>query len=210
MFKPDILIADDHPLLLKGLEEFLKERNHKVIATCSDGLSAYNSIIKEKPDIAILDIDMPHLSGIDIAKKCKRHQVSTKIVLITLHKEKKLYENAVQYNIHGYLLKEFALSEIEACIQSLSKGNPYFSERIYKRFTNRTQSDNSIKDLTPSEVKILKRIAAEMTSSEIAEALSISVRTVEKHRANIIRKLGLEQKSNALLIWSQQNKESLV
>ena len=73
MLRPNILIADDHPLLLRGLEEFLREKNYQIIATCTDGLSAYNTIIKEKPDIAILDIEMPNMTGIDIAKNCKRH-----------------------------------------------------------------------------------------------------------------------------------------
>ncbi|WP_024768843.1 response regulator [Aquimarina macrocephali] len=210
MLKPNILIADDHPLLLRGLEEFLKERKYNIINTHSDGLSAYNAIIKDKPDIAILDIEMPNLTGIDIAKNCKRHHIDTKIILITLHKEKKFFEDAVKYNIHGYLLKEFALTEIEACIASVSRGEPYFSEKIYKRFTNVSERNPDIEKLTPSEVKILKRIAEEMTSTEIADLLSISVRTVEKHRANIIRKLTLEQKPNALLIWSQKNKQLLL
>ncbi|WP_074408182.1 MULTISPECIES: response regulator [Aquimarina] len=210
MLKPNILIADDHPLLLRGLEEFLKERKYNIINTHSDGLSAYNAIIKDKPDIAILDIEMPNLTGVDIAKNCKRHQIDTKIILITLHKEKKFFEDAVKYNIHGYLLKEFALTEIEACIASVSRGEPYFSEKIYKRFTNVSECNSDIEKLTPSEVKILKRIAEEMTSTEIADLLSISVRTVEKHRANIIRKLTLEQKPNALLIWSQKNKQLLL
>lgn len=210
MGKPNILIADDHPLLLRGLEEFLKERKYNIINTHSDGLSAYNAIIRDKPDIAILDIEMPNLTGVDIAKNCKRHQIDTKIILITLHKEKKLFEDAVKYNIHGYLLKEFALTEIEACIASVSRGEPYFSEKIYKRFTNVSEHNSHIEKLTPSEVKILKRIAEEMTSTEIADLLSISVRTVEKHRANIIRKLTLEQKPNALLIWSQKNKQLLL
>ncbi|EZH73122.1 LuxR family transcriptional regulator [Aquimarina atlantica] len=210
MLKPNILIADDHPLLLRGLEEFLKERKYNIINTHSDGLSAYNAIIKDKPDIAILDIEMPNLTGVDIAKNCKRHQIDTKIILITLHKEKKFFEDAVKYNIHGYLLKEFALTEIEACIASVSRGEPYFSEKIYKRFTNVSERNSDIEKLTPSEIKILKRIAEEMTSTEIADLLSISVRTVEKHRANIIRKLTLEQKPNALLIWSQKNKQLLL
>ncbi|MCK8522667.1 response regulator transcription factor [Aquimarina sp. D1M17] len=209
MFKPDILIADDHPLLLKGLEEFLKEKNYSIIATCSDGLSAYNTIIKEKPDIAILDIEMPNMTGIDIAKNCSRHNIETRIVLNTLHKEKKLFDDAVKYNIHGYLLKEFALSEIEACIASVCQGKPYFSEKIYKRFSHKTTDGTNTDVLTRSEVKILKLIADEMTSSEIADFLSISVRTVEKHRANMIKKLNIDQKPNSLLIWSQKNKDSL-
>lgn len=210
MHKPNILIADDHPLLLRGLEEFLKERKYSIIGTYPDGLSAYNAIIKDKPDIAILDIEMPNLTGVDIAKNCKRYKMDTKIILITLHKEKKLFEEAVKYNIHGYLLKEFALTEIEDCIAGVCKGEPYFSEKIYKRFAHLSESNSDIEKLSPSEIKILKRIAEEMTSTEIANLLNISVRTVEKHRANIIKKLTLEQKPNALLIWSQKNKQLLL
>ncbi|GAA4276501.1 response regulator [Aquimarina mytili] len=210
MLKPNILIADDHPLLLKGLEDFLKEKKYNIIASCTDGLSAYNTIVKEKPDIAILDIEMPNMTGIDIAKKCKRHQINTKIVLITLHKEKKIFEDAVKYNIQGYLLKEFALTEIEACIADVCQGKSYFSEKIYKRFSHTTGDTTSIENLTPSEIKILRLIADEMTSTQIADFLSISTRTVEKHRANIIRKLHIDQKPNSLLIWSQKNKELLL
>ncbi|WP_109300540.1 response regulator transcription factor [Aquimarina sp. AU474] len=209
MLNPSILIADDHPLLLKGLEEFLKEKKYNIIATCMDGLSAYNAIVKEKPDIAILDIEMPNMTGIDIAKNCKRHQIDTRVILNTLHKEKKIFEDAIKYNIHGYLLKEFALSEIEACIRSVCEGTPYFSEKIYKRFIHSSEQEPNIQKLTSSEIKILKYIADEMTSTEIAEVLSISVRTVEKHRANIIKKLDIDQKPNSLLIWSQKNKDSL-
>ncbi len=210
MFKPNILIADDHPLLLKGLEDFLKEKKYNLIAACPDGLSAYNTIVKEKPDIAILDIEMPNMTGIDVAKQCKRHQIDTKIVLITLHKEKKIFEDAVKYNIHGYLLKEFALTEIEDCIASVCQGKPYFSEKIYRRFSHTTNDSVNIENLTPSEIKILKLIADEKTSSQVADFLSISVRTVEKHRANIIRKLDIDHKPNSLLIWSQKNKELLL
>ncbi|KZS38283.1 LuxR family transcriptional regulator [Aquimarina aggregata] len=210
MVKPNILIADDHPLLLKGLEGFLKEKKYNIIATCLDGLSAYNTIIKEKPDIAILDIEMPNMTGIDIAKNCKRYDIKTKIILNTLHKEKKMFENAVKFNIHGYLLKEFALTEIESCIASVCEGKPYFSEKIFKRFSHSSDENTNIESLTRSEIKILKLIADEMTSSEVADFLSISVRTVEKHRANIIKKLNLDQKPNSLLIWSQKNKEALL
>ncbi|GAA4274414.1 response regulator transcription factor [Aquimarina gracilis] len=210
MLKPNILIADDHPLLLKGLEDFLKEKKYHIIAACTDGLSAYNAIVKEKPDIAILDIEMPNMTGVDIAKNCKRYNITTKIILNTLHKERRLFEDAVKYNIMGYLLKEFALTEIEACIASVCEGKPYFSEKIYKRFSHVSDENKNIEKLTPSEKKILRLIADEMTSSEIAEFLNISVRTVEKHRANIIKKLDIDQKPNSLLIWSQKNKEQLL
>lgn len=210
MAKPTIIIADDHPLLLKGLEDFLKEKKHNLLATCSDGLSAYNAIVREKPDIAILDIEMPNLTGIEIAKNCKKYQIPTKIILITLHREKKLFEEAAKLNISGYLLKEFALEEIENCIEQVISGKSYFSEKIQKRFSHTVDRPIEIDKLTRSEFKILKLVSDEMTSIQIAEFLSISARTVEKHRGNIIRKLGLDHKPNALLIWSQKNKDLFV
>lgn len=92
MKKPTrILIADDHPLLLKGLSDFIKELGYEVIDEVKDGNSAYNIIIKEQPDIAILDIEMPNLTGIEIAKLCKLNQIPVKIALITLHKQLNLY-----------------------------------------------------------------------------------------------------------------------
>ncbi|MEO1032004.1 MAG: response regulator transcription factor [Bacteroidota bacterium] len=207
MRKPTILIADDHPILLRGLETFLQDHNHNVIATCTDGKTAYNAIVKHKPDISILDIDMPNLTGIEIAKNCKRHNLNTKIILITLHKEKKIYENAMRYNIHGYLLKEFALNEIEVCLEKVINGESYFSKKIYKRFLKTSDANAMLENLTPSEIKILKLVAEEMTSNEIANMLNISPRTVSNHRGNIVKKLKLNPKPNALLIWAQKHKE---
>jgi len=155
-------------------------------------------------------LKMPNLSGIEIAKQCKQYRISTKIVLITLHKEKKVFENTLQFNISGYLLKEFALSELESCIKNVMNGESYFSKKIYQRFSNTKTSNSFLEKLTPSEIKILKRIAEEKTSNEIAGLFNISVRTVERHRANIIKKLVLDKKPNSLLIWSQKNKELLL
>jgi len=91
MNSPSIITADDHPLLLKGLNDFLIEKKYNIIDSATDGNAAYNSIIKHKPEIAILDIQMPIMSGLEVAKKCKQNNLPTKIVLITLHKEKDLY-----------------------------------------------------------------------------------------------------------------------
>ena len=106
---PSIIIADDHPLLLKGLNDFLVEKGYNLVGSGKDGREAYNLIVQKKPDIAILDIQMPYMSGIEIAQKCKTQNIDTKIVLITLHKEKELYQTAKELNIFGYILKEFAL-----------------------------------------------------------------------------------------------------
>ena len=210
MPKPRIVIADDHPLLLKGLEDFLGEQNkYEVVASCDNGRSAYNTIVKENPELAILDIEMPLMTGVDVAQECQKNDVKTKIILITLYKERKFFDLARSYGVHGYLLKEFALAELNICIDQVLRGNPYLSQNIEKHFSISSETVTGLDELTRSEFKILKLIVDDLTSLQIADTLSISARTVEKHRANIIRKLGLEAKTNSLLIWAQKNKDLL-
>ena len=210
MKSKSIIIADDHPLLLKGLSDFLIEKGYNLIGRADNGREAFNLINKLKPDIAILDIQMPYMSGIEIAKKCDSNNIKTKIVLITFHKEKELYQQAKDLNIFGYILKEFALEEIENCIQTVSKGEPYFSPKIKELLAKNTVDDDALSMLTPSEKKILKLIAKDKTNKEIASLLFISYRTVEKHRSNIITKLKLEQKTNSLLIWAKDRQDQLL
>ena len=109
-----------------------------------------------------------------------------------MHKERELYQKAQDLNIFGYILKEFALEEIENCINIVSQGDQYFSPKIIKVLADGIPSDRVLLDLTPSEKKILKLIARDRTNKEIASLLFISYRTVEKHRSNIITKLKLE------------------
>lgn len=207
MKQESIIIADDHPLLLKGLEDFLVEKGYNIIGTCLDGREAYNLITKLKPNIAILDIQMPFMSGIEIAKKCQNNQLKTKIVLITFHKEKDLYYKAKELKIFGYILKEFALDEIENCLKTVSEGNPFFSPKIMELLSINDSPVGELESLTPSEKKILRLIAKDKTNKEIASLLFISHRTVEKHRSNIITKLNLEPKTNSLLIWAKENRD---
>jgi len=205
-----IITADDHPLLLKGLNDFLIEKKYNLIGSGNDGKEAYNLILKESPDIAIIDIQMPFMSGLDVAKKCKETGVSTKIVLITLHKERELYERAQDLNIFGYILKEFALEEIENCIKTVTSGKHYFSPKIIELLAEEFPEDGTLVNLTPSEKKILKLIAKDKTNKEIASLLFISYRTVEKHRSNIITKLKLEPKTNSLLIWAKEHHNKFI
>ena len=203
---PSIIIADDHPLVLKGLQDFLIEKQFNIIDSATDGKEAYKLILKHEPDIAILDIRMPHLSGIEIAELCK-DKLNTKIVLITFEKNIVFYQQAKQYNVYGYLLKEFALVEIENCLKTVSNGIPYFSKEIEDQFSNIIELKD-ISSLTPSEKNILKLIAQNKTAKEIAFMLNISKRTVEKHKSHIIKKLKLESKHNGLLMFAKEN-ESL-
>lgn len=200
-----ILIADDHPILSKGLESFLQEKRYNVVGTASDGNIAYNLIIKLKPDIAILDIKMPKMSGIEVAKKCKQYAIDTKIVLLTFYKDEALYFEAKDLNIYGYLLKEFALEEIEVCLRKVSMNERYFSKDILSRLNLKKESHEVLNNLTLTEQKVLTLISQDRTSKEIAEILFITLKTVEKHRANIRVKLNLEPKTHSLLIWVKEN-----
>jgi len=203
-----IIIADDHPLLLKGLQDFLTEKKYNVIGSALNGKEAHELIINHEPDIAILDIRMPYKTGIEIAKACKG-TVKTKIILLTFERNGMLYRQAKELNVYGYLLKESALTEIEKCIDAVTDNTPYFSAGIENYFTEKTTGLN-IEILTPSEKRILRLIAQNRTAKEIADIISISSRTVEKHKSNIIKKLNITAHQNSLLIWVKENQDMLL
>lgn len=202
----NIFIADDHPILMRGLKEFLESKGWTVIGTESNGRSALNFIVKNEPNIAILDISMPLLTGIEVAERCKKINSPTKIIFLTSHREIDFYLKAREYNIFGYLLKESALEEIEECLLSVINNTPYFSKKISKHLQFKEESDSLLKRLTMSEIRILKYVSESKSSSEIARLLFISPRTVERHKSNIIQKLELETENRALNKWVEKNK----
>lgn len=202
-----IVIADDHPLMLRGLTDFLTSKGFRIVGSAEDGNSAYNLIVKLKPEIAILDIRMPHKTGLEIAEACQKNNLPTKVILITFDKEEELYEQAKKYNVYGYILKEFAIEEIEICINHAINNKRYFSDEIASYLNhNSNNKPHNLEQLTKSEFKIVKLISENKTSNEIAEELSISVRTVDKHRSNIVSKLNLDNKPTSLAIWASLNK----
>lgn len=203
---PSIIIADDHPLILKGLHDFLTESKFNVLASAKNGKEALTLIKAHTPDIAILDIKMPFLSGLEIAEKCQSDGLPTKIVIITFEKDETIYKQAKALGIYGYVLKEFALEEIEICISSIIKDKPYFSPELLE-FIQLQKPPKYFELLTDHEKNIVKLISNNMTGVEIAKLLSISTRTVEKHKSNIIKKLKLESKQNSLLIWAKDNSD---
>ncbi|WP_339698152.1 response regulator transcription factor [Algoriphagus aquimarinus] len=204
--KPTVIIADDHPILLKGLYDFLSEMGLDIVGMANDGQSALDHIIKLNPQLAILDMEMPKKTGLEIAAECKKLGLSTKVILLTLHKEIYLYHQAKELNLSGYILKEFALEDLSKAVSTVLAGGQFFSEKIFEGLKeSKFQSDDN--PLTPSEVKILRLLADGLSTKEIANKLFISERTVDKHRSNMIVKLQLEKKHNSLLIWAQKNRD---
>lgn len=202
-----IVIADDHPLLLRGLSDFLISKGFNIIGRAEDGNTAYNMIVKSKPDLAILDIRMPHKTGLEIAEDCFKNHIKTKIILITFDQEEELYEQAKSFNVYGYILKEFAIEEIEICIEHVLQNKHYFSEEIEAHLKTSKPSDDLLEELTKTEKKVISLIADNKTSQDIAEELSVSIKTIHKHRSNIIAKLRLDNKPSSLSVWANLNKD---
>ena len=207
MGKLNILVADDHPLFRGGvIDAVSKIPNIRVVAHAENGMKAYQEIIALRPDIAILDIEMPILSGLDVAKKVLGEKHQTRIILLTMHKTKSFFQDAMQSGVQGYLLKDNAIEELLECIASVEQGN-FFVSPQFKGFLNNQQEAQSeeiqmVKALlTPTEKVILKLISEGKTSAEIAELLFVSPNTVDNHRSNITKKLKLEGK-NSLLKFS--------
>ena len=201
---PTIIIADDHPLILKGLQDFLSEKNFNVLASAKNGKEALTLINAHLPDIAILDIKMPFFTGLQIADKCKANNLATKIVLITFEKDEITYNKAKALGVYGYVLKEFALEEIENCITSVINDKAYFSPELLS-FLDINDIPDKLKTLTEAETKILKLVGGNKTATEIAEDLFISSRTVEKHKSHIRTKLALDSKSASLYLFAKEN-----
>lgn len=202
-----ILIADDHPVVLQGIHSYLAARHYRVIETCNNGIETWNSILSLKPDVAILDHNMPGMNGIEIAERVRDEKLHTKVILLTMHKEKILRDKAMAIGIVGYLLKDFALDELDQCLATVDRGLSYYSRQLTQHMTIAAEDDANlgVEKLTPTERKILQVIAAQKTSQEIAEMLFISVKTVEKHRSNIIKKLKLPHTTSSLAIWAAKN-----
>ena len=203
-----ILVADDHPMLLKGLINELTEYGFNVLEGASNGAQALQIIDTKQPTIAILDINMPLLTGFEVIKKCKDNGSTTRFIILTCYEEKGYILKAKSLNISGYLLKDEPFYEIKKCIHEVYKGNTYFSTIFNDVFDKEVSPQlKKIKFLSPSERTIIRLIAQEMSSKEISDRLHISIRTVQKHRSNIITKLDLPSDSDALTTWVSENKE---
>ena len=207
-----ILIADDHPVVRRGLCAILNEdAGLQLVGEAGDGEAALSIIRKLYPDIAVLDIDMPKMDGFAVAREMGRLGLATKIIFLTLHNDEDLFRAALELGAQGYILKDSAMEEIGVAVKAVAGGRPYFSSAMTARLwqqpgmASAAPGEASAGALTPTERRILHEIAAGKSSKEIGAELSIHYRTVENHRTNICRKLGLEG-ANALVRFALQNK----
>lgn len=217
MPKPiNIVIADDHPLFRKGLKEVLREEpGLAVIGEASDGETALQLIEQQKPDVAILDIDMPKLTGLEVAKSVQRNKLPVDVIILSMHNEQAIFDRAMNAGAMGYVLKDCAVSDIVACVYSVVAARPYISPVLAQHLMRREpgsmqgyEEKLGITALTPAERKVLQFIALGKSTREIADELFISPKTVEHHRSHICSKLGISG-TNALLRFALENKALL-
>ena len=211
-----IIIADDHPIFRKGLRQVLETDTHlHIVAEAEDGQAALNYLEELTPEVAVLDVDMPGRDGFQIAQEVKEKGLPVAIIFLTMHTDEQVFNTAFDLGVKGYVLKDGAVTEIIKGIRAVAAGENYISPELSTflvRRANRaaalSQEKPTLASLTQTEQRVLKMIADYKTSREIADELSISPRTVERHRANISEKLDLKG-SHALLKFATEHRSQL-
>ncbi|MCX7633639.1 MAG: response regulator transcription factor [Turneriella sp.] len=190
-----IVLADDHPLILQGLRRLLEpDPRYQIIAECDNGQKLLDVLQQRGADLVICDLSMPKLNGLDAIREIRKLYPKTKILILSMHKDPQIFEKALALGVDGYVLKEDIYDQLLFAIQTVVAGGKSYSPRITETFAaDRTQRGELAAELlTRREREILRHAALGLTNREIADTLGISVRTVESHRANLMRKLDLE------------------
>ena len=205
MTKCKIVLADDHVLIRQGLKRLVEEnKSLEVVGEAGDGLELLDVLDQVIPDLILLDISMPNLRGIEVINEAQRLCPKVKILMITMHKSEQYFLCAMSAGADGYLLKEDSDSELLNAIDVVMHGDIYISPHLAEEFTDeviRAYREKGVfpcDTLTNREIEVLKLVAEGLTSKEIAELLSISIRTVEHHRANLLKKLNLKNTADLI------------
>jgi DNA-binding NarL/FixJ family response regulator len=211
-----LLIVDDHPVFRRGLRQIIGEHtSFSIVGEAADGHAGLQLAEELKPDIAIVDIDMPGRSGLDMARSLQKSKLATRVVILTMYKEEDIFNAAMDLGAKAYVLKENAADDIIGALERVALGESFISQSISGMIQQRGERVKSlllgnpeIAHLTPAERRILKLIAEDRTSKEIADLLQISVKTVDSHRLNMCEKLHIHG-SHSLLKFAFDHKSHL-
>jgi DNA-binding NarL/FixJ family response regulator len=192
-----VLIADDHGIVRSGLRLLLeRQADVEVIAEAGDGAEAREIAVRERPDLAILDVKMPKLTGLQATREIKAQAPEVSVLILSMHDDDRYLFEALKAGASGYVLKTQADTDLLEAIRAVQRGEPFLSPRaqqaLIKYVLARGAADEQ--DLTPREEEIVKLVAEANTTREIAEILHLSEKTVENHRANAMRKLGMRDR----------------
>lgn len=203
----NILLVDDHTLIREGLKLILKKnKQFKIIGEACNGVEALDFLKKDaaKTHVMLLDITMPELDGFEVSKVAKKKYPNLKILALTMHNEESYITKMIDVGVHGYVLKDSNLDDLSSAIKTVLEGKPYYSSDVSAVMISslmnkdKQKDNNSIENLTDREMEIIKLISEGYKSSEIAEKLELSIRTIEVHRRNLMKKL--EVKNTAELV----------
>jgi two-component system response regulator NreC len=187
-----ILIADDHGVLRAGLYALLNaEPDLEVVGEAADGHEALRRAGELQPDVVLLDISMPGLNGIEVAGRLREMLPSTHVLVLTIHTDGDILREAIKVGVRGYIIKMATHPELLDAIRTIARGDSYIHPALAPAVVQALSSDPSAESLTSRETEVLGFVAQGCTSSQIAEMLNISERTVKFHRTNLMRKLGV-------------------
>lgn len=212
MTKIRILLADDHTILREGIRSLIEgERDMVVVGEAADGHAAIRLAGQTQPDIVLMDIAMPLLNGLDATRQIKKNNSNVKILILTMHENEEYIRQILAAGAMGYILKDAAARELLGAIRSVNKGEMVLSPAItrlvvadYLRWGD-LQPEDDESGLSPREREVLQLIAEGYTNRQIAEILSISIKTVQTHRLNLMRKLDLHDRGDLIKYAIQKN-----
>jgi two-component system, NarL family, response regulator NreC len=190
-----IILAEDHTIVLEGLRALLEKEGFDVVGVAEDGRSAVDLARRFRPDIAILDIAMPALNGIDGAREISRVSPDTRTIILTVHEEKQYVVEALRAGVSGYLLKTKAASDLVQAIKEVSRGAIYISPGLSREAVRSIMDNEDLKadPLSTREREVVQLIAEGKTTREVGVILGISVKTAESHRTRIMEKLDIHE-----------------
>ena len=190
-----VLLADDHALVRQGLKALLERQGFQVVCEVSDGQEAIRSVEKTQPDVAIIDISMPILNGVDAARELKKSSPKTKVILLTQHEEDQYVTEALRAGVKGYVLKGQAADDLVYAIQEVCRGSVYLSPHISRAVVDAYLSKTYVSNdpLSGRERQVLQLVSEGKSTKDIAVHLGISVKTAESHRARLMKKLDIHE-----------------
>lgn len=188
-----VLVADDHEIVRQGLKTVLDQEGFEIVGEASDGEQAVAQALELQPDLIVMDIGMPVMTGIEAAAQIHKAVPSARLILLTVHSENGYVLEALRSGIRGYVLKSRAAVELMEAIREILKGKIYLSPGISQTVVEAylQQSGSESESLTRRELQVLQMVAEGKTTKEIAASLGVSVKTADSHRSNIMHKLNL-------------------
>ena len=205
-----IMITDDHSMIREGLKSLLElDDDIKVIAEAVDGRDCLDKLDVYKPDVLLLDINMPNMNGLEVLKELKARKSKVKVLVLTVHSETEYLMKAVDIGINGYVLKDSESAELKKAIRAIMDGETYIQPSLIPALNakrlERNEDEEKIDSLTRRELEVLKLLAIGMYNKEVAEKLEISERTVKNHVSNIFKKLEVTNRTQAAVFAIRNN-----